>query len=157
MWSGTSVVTSYLIRHLRTPIEGARPIAALLVVVAAGQLTGYGLDASSSVWRLAVPMFVAGLATGSLNALLGREAVASVPPDRAAMGSGANNTARYLGAACGITLFVVIATHAGARPAGRLERRRPGGGRAHPARRCNHRVVGSRRGMMATWSTSTQP
>ena len=29
------------------------------------------------------------------------------------MGSGAINTARYLGAAVGITLFVVIATHAG--------------------------------------------
>ncbi|MCW2775998.1 MAG: Transrane efflux protein, partial [Nocardioides sp.] len=113
-WSGTSVVTSYLIRHLRHPLEGPRPVAALLVVVAAGQLTGYGLDATSNVWRLAVPMFVAGLATGVLNALLGREAVASVPPDRAAMGSGANNTARYLGAACGITLFVVVATHAGA-------------------------------------------
>jgi len=113
VWSGTSVVTSYLIRHLRRPLEGPRPIAGLLVVVAVGQLTGYGLDASSNAWRLAVPMFVAGLATGVLNALLGREAVASVPPDRAAMGSGANNTARYLGAACGITLFVVVATHAG--------------------------------------------
>ncbi len=113
VWSGTSVVTAYLIRHLRRPLEGPRPIAVLLVVVAVGQLTGYGLDASSNVWRLAVPMFVAGLATGVLNALLGREAVASVPPDRAAMGSGANNTARYLGAACGITLFVVVATTAG--------------------------------------------
>lgn len=112
-WSGTSVVTSYLIRHLRRPLEGPRPIALLLVVVAAGQLLGYGLGATSSPWRLAVPMFVAGLATGVLNALLGREAVASVPPDRAAMGSGANNTARYLGAACGITLFVMVATHAG--------------------------------------------
>jgi hypothetical protein len=29
------------------------------------------------------------------------------------MGSGANNTARYLGAACGITLFSVLMTHAG--------------------------------------------
>ncbi|WP_051551777.1 MFS transporter [Nocardioides sp. URHA0020] len=113
-WSGTSVVTSYLVRHLPHPLEGPRPVAALLVLVATGQLTGYGLDASSGVWRLAVPMFVAGLATGVLNAVLGREAVASVPPDRAAMGSGANNTARYLGAACGITLFVVVATHAGA-------------------------------------------
>jgi hypothetical protein len=108
------VVTAYLIRHLRRPLEGPRPIAVLLVVVAVGQLTGYGLDAGSSVWRLAVPKFVAGLATGVLNALLGREAVASVPSDRAAMGSGANTTARYLGAACGITLFVVVATHAGA-------------------------------------------
>jgi MFS family permease len=58
-------------------------------------------------------MVIAGVATGLLNALLGREAVASVGPDRAAMGSGANNTARYLGAAIGITLFVVIATHVG--------------------------------------------
>jgi hypothetical protein len=45
--------------------------------------------------------------------VLGLESVASVPPDRAAMSSGANNTARYLGAACGITVFVVVATHAG--------------------------------------------
>ena len=58
-------------------------------------------------------MVIAGVATGLLNALLGREAVASVGADRAAMGSGANNTARYLGAAVGITLFVVIATHVG--------------------------------------------
>ena len=45
--------------------------------------------------------------------MLGREAIASVPPASAAMGSGANQTARYLGAACGITLFVTVATHAG--------------------------------------------
>ena len=58
-------------------------------------------------------MVVAGLATGVLNAVLGREAVASVPGDRAAMGSGSNNTARYLGAACGITVFSVLLSHAG--------------------------------------------
>src|SRR4029078_8704400 len=62
---------------------------------------------------LALSFVVAGAATGVLNSLLGREAIASVPADRAAMGSGANNTARYLGAACGITLFVTVATHAG--------------------------------------------
>lgn len=45
--------------------------------------------------------------------MLGREAIASVPPASAGMGSGANQTARYLGAACGITLFVTVATHAG--------------------------------------------
>ena len=60
-----------------------------------------------------MPFVLAGAGTGVLNALLGREAIASVPPDRAAMGSGANNTARYLGAACGITLFVTVATHTG--------------------------------------------
>ncbi|MCW2842114.1 MAG: Transrane efflux protein [Nocardioides sp.] len=112
-WAGTSFVTSMLVRHLPLPLEGPFPVAVLLVVVAAGQLLGYGLSASSGAVRLVPPMVVAGLATGVLNALLGREAVASVPADRAAMGSGANNTARYLGAALGITLFVVVATHAG--------------------------------------------
>ena len=62
---------------------------------------------------MAPAFLVTGLATGVLNAVLGRESVASVPPDRAAMGSGANNTARYLGAACGITLFSVLMTHSG--------------------------------------------
>ncbi len=97
-----------------TATAGPVPIAGLLVIVAVGQLLGYGLQTSSSPWRLVPAMFLAGLATGMLNALLGREAVASVPPDRIAMGSGANNTARYLGAAAGITLFVVVATHSGA-------------------------------------------
>ena len=71
------------------------------------------MHAGSSPWRLVPAMFVAGLATGVLNAVLGRESVASVPPDRAAMGSGSNNTARYLGAACGITVFSVLMTHVG--------------------------------------------
>lgn len=112
-WAGTSVVTSMLVRHLPHPLEGPFPVALLLVGVAIGQSFGYGLSADSSPWRLLLPMVVSGIATGFLNAVLGREAVASVPPDRAAMGSGANNTSRYLGAAIGITLFVTVATHAG--------------------------------------------
>ena len=109
-WAGTSVVTAYLVRHLRRPVEGGRAIAGVFVLVAFGQLIGYG----GHLGLLAVSMVVAGVGTGVLNAVLGRDAVASVPPDRAAMGSGANNTARYTGAACGITLFVVLATHTGA-------------------------------------------
>jgi MFS family permease len=112
-WSGTSVATAYLSRHLRHPMEGPLPIAISLVVVAGGEALGYGVTTESSPWRLVPSLLVAGVATGLLNALLGREAVASVEADRAAMGSGANNTARYFGAAVGITLFVVIATHAG--------------------------------------------
>lgn len=112
-WSGTSVATAYLSRLVRRSLEGPVPIAVSLVVVAVGQTLGFGIDAASSPWRLVPALVVAGVATGLLNALLGREAVASVESDRAAMGSGANNTARYLGAAIGITLFVVIATHVG--------------------------------------------
>lgn len=112
-WSGTSVATSFFSRHIRHPMHGPVPVALSLVVVAAGQALGYGLNPESDIWRLVPSMVVAGVATGLLNALLGREAVASVEADRAAMGSGANNTARYFGAAVGITLFVVIATHVG--------------------------------------------
>jgi MFS family permease len=112
-WAGTGVVTSMLVRRIPHPLEGPRPVALFLLVVAAGQLLAEGLDAGSPLWRLVLPFVVAGAATGVLNSLLGREAIASVPADQAAMGSGANNTARYLGAACGITLFVTVATHAG--------------------------------------------
>ena len=37
-----------------------------------------------------------------------------MPEDRSAMGSGANNTARYLGSALGLTISTVIITHASA-------------------------------------------
>jgi MFS family permease len=112
-WSGTSVLTSYLLRHYPRPVEGPVPLAVFLAVVAVGQLIGYGLTSSSSPLRLVPSLVIAGVATGLLNTLLGREAVSSVDADRAAMGSGANNTARYLGAAIGITAFVVIATSVG--------------------------------------------
>jgi MFS family permease len=113
VWSVTSVLTSLVVRSVRIPLSGPNLIAVALVVVGAGQLLGLGLGVGSSVWRLVPSLLLAGLATGVLNAVLGREAVANVPPDRAAMGSGSNNTARYLGAACGITIFSVLATHAG--------------------------------------------
>jgi predicted MFS family arabinose efflux permease len=94
-------------------MPGPRLIAISLAVVGAGELLALGVTPGSSPWRLAPAFLVTGLATGVLNAVLGRESVASVPPDRAAMGSGAANTARYLGAACGITLFSVLMTHSG--------------------------------------------
>jgi hypothetical protein len=103
-----------LVRRIPHPLEGPRPVAFFLVVVAVGQLGAHGIEPDSSLWRLVVPLVVAGAGTGVLNAVLGRESIASVPPDRAAMGSGAQNTARYLGAAIGITLFVTVATHTGA-------------------------------------------
>ncbi|WP_091730275.1 MFS transporter [Nocardioides scoriae] len=113
VWSATSVGTSLLVRRVALPLSGSATLGVALVVVGAGQLLGLGLTTGSSAWRLVPALAVAGLATGVLNAGLGREAVAHVPPDRAAMGSGTNNTARYLGAACGITLFSVLVQHAG--------------------------------------------
>jgi MFS family permease len=112
-WSATSVVTSLLVRRFALPLSGPAVIALSLGVVGVGQLLALGVTSSSSPWRLLPSMVVAGLATGVLNAVMGREAVASVPPDQAAMGSGSNNTARYLGAALGITAFSVLLGHHG--------------------------------------------
>ena len=111
VWAVTSMVAALAVRWLPLPLQGPVPIAVLLVLTAAGMLTAAGAD---STLGLIVPMALTGVTTGFLNATLGREAVASVPSDYAAMASGANNTARYLGAACGITLFAVIAANTGA-------------------------------------------
>ena len=45
-------------------------------------------------WPALLPgLAVAGIGTGLVNAAMGELAVSSVPPESAAMGSGANNTA----------------------------------------------------------------
>ncbi len=108
-WAVTSTVTSLSINRLPLRLEGPRAIALLLVLTCVGMLTAIG---ARSTTALLVPMVLTGVTTGLLNPLLGREAIASVPADHAAMGSGVNNTARYLGASCGITLFVIVASTA---------------------------------------------
>lgn len=64
-----------------------------------------------AVWLRLVPaLIVSGIGSGLLNAALPRLAVESVPPERAAMGSGANNTARYIGSSAGVAVTIAIAT-----------------------------------------------
>jgi hypothetical protein len=53
-------------------------------------------------------LVVVGVGSGMSNAALAHLAVESVPPDRAGMGSGANNTARYLGGSLGVAVAVAI-------------------------------------------------
>lgn len=112
LWSGASVATSLVLRRRPIPRRGSTTLAAALAVVGFAQVVALGGARSGAEWRIGLSLLLAGLATGVLNATLGREAVASVPSDRAAMGSGSNNTARYLGAAIGITAFTVL-SHTG--------------------------------------------
>ena len=112
-WSGTSVVFALVARRLPARWSGRAQLAGGLVVVAAGQLALSGITPGSSWARFLPGLLVAGVGSGVLNAALGREAVASVPPGRGGMGSGANNTARYLGSSVGVTVVaVVVAAHA---------------------------------------------
>jgi Major Facilitator Superfamily len=115
-WSATSVVTALGVRWLPARVSPRTLLVAGLVGCAAGQLALISLTPGSSIGRLLPGLLVAGAANGVLNAALGRQAVASVPADRAAMGSGANNTARYVGSGIGITIVTVLLTRSGAVP-----------------------------------------
>jgi MFS family permease len=115
VWSAVATATSLGLRRLPA-VDGRLLLAAGLGVSAAGLAALAFLDADGSGLRLLPGLVVLGVGYGVVNAALGREAVAHVPPERAGMGSGANNTARYLGAAVGVTLVVLLVT-AGA-PAG---------------------------------------
>ncbi|WP_051470936.1 MFS transporter [Patulibacter minatonensis] len=77
-----------------------------LVVCGVGLLLMRGLDADSGAGHFAPGLAVLGVGTGFLNAALAQAAVSVVPPSRSGMGAGANNTARYLGAALGVPLVV---------------------------------------------------
>jgi MFS family permease len=109
-WSGVSVFTALAARRLPARIDGDMQLAAGLLVVAVGLAALAGLHPGDGLGRLLPGLVVAGLGSGVLNAALGRQAVASVPAGRAGMGSGANNTARYLGSAIGVTVAAVLAT-----------------------------------------------
>ena len=112
-WSATSVVTAFAVRWLPAEVTPRAQLIAGLAGSALGQFGLIGLDANASVVRLVPALLIVGAAYGVLNAALGRQAVASVPAGRTAMGSGANNTARYLGSGIGLALVTVLVTHAG--------------------------------------------
>jgi MFS family permease len=115
-YSAPSVVTALGVRWLPSWASPRAQLVAGLVGCAAGQLALVGLSPDSSIGRLLPGLLLTGAANGVLNAALGRQAVSSVPADRAAMGSGANNSARYVGTGIGITIVTVLLTRSGSAP-----------------------------------------
>ncbi|KZM72172.1 MFS transporter [Nocardia terpenica] len=114
-WSATSMVTALIARRIR--VSGRMQLAIGLAAVGLGQLSLLGIDGGAGWPRLLPCLIATGVVSGVVNAALGREAVASVPAGRGSLGSGANNTARYVGSAIGVTVVAVLA----ARPAGAAE------------------------------------
>ncbi|MCQ0986950.1 MFS transporter [Jiella marina] len=110
-WSATSVVTAFAGRWIPESWSRRMVLAGGLGGCALAQLLVYGPSVGGSIVALLPGLFLAGVANGVLNAALGQQAVATVPADRTAMGSGANNTARYLGSAIGITIGAVLIAH----------------------------------------------
>ncbi|WP_327367608.1 MFS transporter [Streptomyces sp. NBC_01217] len=118
LWSGTAFVVALQTRRLAGRVAARHQLALGFVLHAVAVLSLLGtLDTAgtthidASVWlRLLPALVVSGIGSGLLNAALPRLAVESVPPERAAMGSGANNTARYIGSSAGVALTIAIAT-----------------------------------------------
>ncbi|WBP85070.1 MFS transporter [Kitasatospora cathayae] len=108
IWSGLSVAAALQARRLADRIGGIAQLAIGLLICGVGEVALLGLRPDDSWLRLVPGLAVAGVGSGILNAALGRLAVTSVPAHRAAMGSGANNTARYLGSSLGVAVTVTL-------------------------------------------------
>jgi MFS family permease len=119
-WSAPSVVTALAARRQPEHWTGRARMAGALTVMGAGLLLMAGLSEGSGLARFVPGLVVAGVGSGFLNAALGRESVASVPAGQAGLGSGANNTARYLGSALGVTIVSVVAAPSGSATTGSL-------------------------------------
>ncbi|MFF9065243.1 MFS transporter [Streptomyces sp. NPDC014891] len=112
LWSGTAFAVALQTRRLAGRVPAPYQLALGFTLSAAGVLALLGgLEGPAGSWpRLLPGLLVAGAGSGLLNAALPRLAVDSVPPERAAMGSGANNTARYIGSSAGVALMLALAT-----------------------------------------------
>ncbi|WP_326835337.1 MFS transporter [Amycolatopsis rhabdoformis] len=104
IWAGVSVLVSLVARHLRGRITPETQLALGLIITGAGLATLAPLYDTSTLLRLIPGFAIAGIGTGLLNAALGAQAVATVPAHHASMGSGVNNTARYLGSGLGVAV-----------------------------------------------------
>lgn len=113
VWSGTSFVVALQSRRLAGRVSPRHQLAVGFVLHSAGVLTMLGALSANSWTRLLPGLLIAGVGSGLLNAALPLVAVESVPAARAAMGSGANNTARYIGSSAGVALIIAVATSVG--------------------------------------------
>ncbi len=109
-WSATSVLVAIGARRLLTSISAYGALATGLLLSGLGEFALAGLGVGSSWTRLVPGLAIAGIGSGLANPALGRLAVESVPRERAGLGSGSNNTARYLGGAAGVALVVALAS-----------------------------------------------
>jgi MFS family permease len=112
-WSGTSVAVALATRRLLGRRSAASVVVIGFAISAAAEFALAGLGAGSSWTRLLPGLVILGIGSGLVNASLGRLALESVPRERAGMGSGANNTARYLGGAAGVALVVALVSGGG--------------------------------------------
>lgn len=112
LWSGLSFAVALQARRLSGRLSPRLQLALGFVLHAGGALAMLGAVDAGSWPRLLPGLLVAGVGSGLLNAALPLLAVESVPAQRAAMGSGAQQTFRYIGSSAGVALTIALATSA---------------------------------------------
>ncbi|MEW2509223.1 MFS transporter [Streptomyces sp. NPDC046870] len=113
LWSGLSFVVALQVKHLAGRVAARTQLALGFALHTIAMVTLLGALGSGSWTRLLPGLIVGGLGSGLLNGALPLLAVDSVPPQRAAMGSGAQQTFRYVGSCAGVALTIAIATSGG--------------------------------------------
>ncbi|TNY35396.1 MFS transporter [Thermomonospora catenispora] len=116
-WSGVAFTVSFRVGRLSPRFAHRHRLVLGLSLCAVGEAAMLGAGPGDPWWRLVPGLAIAGVGSGLSNAALAALAVGSVPADRAAMGSGANNTARYLGASIGVAMVAAIAAAGAGRSA----------------------------------------
>ncbi|MFF4882495.1 MFS transporter [Streptomyces nigra] len=110
LWSGLSFAVALQARRLAGRMAPRLQLALGFALHAAGALALLGSLGSGTWTRLLPGLIVAGVGSGLLNAALPLLSVESVPPQRAAMGSGAQQTFRYIGSCAGVALTIAVVT-----------------------------------------------
>jgi MFS family permease len=106
IWSVSAFAVSLQVKRIRLSAGGL--LVAALVVAGAGSALLVGLVDGWSWWHAVPALLVAGAGYGAVNPALTRLSIDSVPADRGGMGSGVNNTMRYIGTAAGIPIVATL-------------------------------------------------
>ncbi|MEU9990310.1 MFS transporter [Streptomyces sp. NPDC048045] len=114
LWSGLSFVVALQAKRLAGRVGSRRQLAMGFLLHAVGAVAMLGAIGSGSWVRMLPGLILGGVGSGLLNAALPLVAVESVPLDRAAMGSGAQQTFRYIGSCAGVALTIALVTSSGA-------------------------------------------
>jgi predicted MFS family arabinose efflux permease len=113
LWSGLSFAVALQVKHLAGRVSPRAQLALGFALHTIAVITMLGAIGSGSWTRLLPGLILGGVGSGLLNGALPLLAVESVPRERAAMGSGAQQTFRYIGSCAGVALTIALATSSG--------------------------------------------
>ncbi|MGV9246692.1 MFS transporter [Streptomyces sp. NPDC003710] len=117
VWSGLSFAVALQAKRLAGRVSPRHQLALGFGLHTVAVLTMLGAIGAHSWARMLPGLVIGGVGSGLLNAALPLVAVESVPMARAAMGSGAQQTFRYIGSCAGVALTIALVTSGGGAPA----------------------------------------